>query len=83
MLAFFHWSYTQHLVLSEMNVSNIYVSTNESLLQIIYILRCRGNNQHSMSTNTDFNNISIHNYKREVFLKFVLVLHVYVTHLFN
>ena len=63
---FFHLSYIQNLILSEMNVANIYDSTTGSLLQTIEIHLCKENIQHSMSANPYFNNISIDNYKQEI-----------------
>ena len=59
----FCWSYIQHLLLSEMNVAEIYGSTTGSPLQMIYICQYRGKSQHSLSDNPDFNNISMENYK--------------------
>ena len=35
-LDFFHWSYILHLILAEMNVDDIYITTILSLLQMIY-----------------------------------------------
>ena len=50
-----------------------------SLLQLIYFSTARENIQHSMLDNPDYNNISIENYKWEIFTTFILELHVYVT----
>ena len=79
MLDFFHWSYSQHLMLANMNVSDIYVSTTGYLLQIIYISRRIKNSQHFMPDNPDFSNISIENYKHEELQTVMFKLHVYVT----
>ena len=40
----------------------------------------QNNFQHSMLFNHDYNNISIDNYKREMFQTFMLTLRVYVTY---
>ena len=41
MLDFFHWSYSQHLMLTYIYVHNIYVITTGYILQIIYISQFR------------------------------------------
>ena len=64
MLTFFHWSYIQHLMLSEMNVANIYVNPVVYLLNMIYFRRCRENSQHYLSANPYLNHISMENYKQ-------------------
>ena len=65
-------------MLDDMNVADIYVRTTGYLLPIIHFLQCRKNSQHSMSANTDFNNISMDKYKQEIFPTFVLALQLYV-----
>ena len=59
-------------MLAEVNVANIYVRTNISLLQIIYLGWCRENCQHSMSSNTYLNHILMENYKRQRLTSFML-----------
>ena len=65
-------------MLAEMNIYDIYVSNNVSLLQLIYIRWDRKNIQHSMLFNPEYNNISIDNYKREIFQIFMLELRLYI-----
>ena len=48
-------------MLAEMNVANIYDRNIGSLLQILYMSRCRGNNQHYMLANPYYKNIPIDN----------------------
>ena len=50
----------------------MYVSTNRYLLQMIYTNWLRGKSQCYMLNDTDYKNISIENYKREIFQKFML-----------
>ena len=59
------------------------VSANGSLIQRIYIYWCRKNSQHYMLANPDFKNISMENYKREIFPTFMLELRLYVIHSLN
>ena len=59
-VGFFHCSYSQHSMLSEINVAGVYVITTGSLLQVIYIRCCRENSQHSVLDHPDFDNILIH-----------------------
>ena len=68
----FHWSYSQPLMLAEMNVADIYVRTTRSLLQITYFCWCRENIQHSMLDHPYFNQISMDSYKIEIFMTFML-----------
>ena len=70
-------------MLAEINVTNIYVITNGSLLQVIFIFLHRVNSPHYMSYNTDLNNISIGNYKREILPTHLVELHVYATFLLS
>ena len=44
-------------MLDDMNVSNIYVNRNVSLVQLIYIRCNRENSQHTMLDNPEYNNI--------------------------
>ena len=60
---FFHFSHSQHSMLVEINVSDISVVTTSYLLQQINIHWCRGNSQHYMLGDTDFNDISSDTYK--------------------
>ena len=60
-------------------ISDIYVSTTGSLLQLINIHLCMENSQHPMLYSNYFNNISIYNYKREIFPPFMLGYGMYVT----
>ena len=60
-------------------IADIYVGTNESLLQQINIIWCRENSQHSISNLPNFNNTSIDNYKQEKFPTFMLAYGVYIT----
>ena len=80
---FFHWSYSQYLMLPDMNVYEICVSTTGYPIQMIYIFQCKGNSQHSMSYNPDFSNISMENYKREILPTFMLALRLYVIRSLN
>ena len=66
-----------------MNVTKIYVITTASLLQQINIRRYRKNIQHSMLAHTDLNNVSIDNYKQEIFTTFMLPGCVFFTCLMN
>ena len=60
-------------------ITDIYFSITFSLIQLIYI-RCRWKNiQRSILANTDFNNISIDNYKREILQIFISAFFVFVT----
>ena len=70
---FFRWSYIQNLMLSEINFTDFYVSTTESLLHIIYFRQCK-----KMSANHYFNHIPMDNYKREILMAFMLELLLYV-----
>ena len=78
MLDFFHWCYSQHLMLAEMNVAGIYASTTGYLLTMIYFCWCGKYRQYSITANPDFNNISIENYKQNKFPTFMLSLYLYV-----
>ena len=60
---FFHLSYNQHLMLSDINVVNIYVSNTVSLSLQINTCWCKKNIQHSMLDNPDLNDISVETYK--------------------
>ena len=55
-------------------VAEIYVSTTFSLLQLVFLFWFMMNSQNSMSANHKFNNISIENYKQEIFPTFLLAL---------
>ena len=70
-------------MLSEINVSDIYFRTTGSILQQISIIKCRENSQHYMPENPDFKNISMENYKQEIFPTFMLADCVYITRELN
>ena len=70
-------------MLDEMSVAGIYVSTTESLLQMIYFCQCGENSKHYMLSHPYLNQISMGNYKREILLTFMLALLVYVIHSLN
>ena len=79
--------YRQHILSDyqyfnqQQNDKHFYTSviTNGYLLQMISLCWCRGNIQHSMLANPDYNNISLEIYNWETFLKFMLVLCVFIT----
>ena len=59
-------------------IDNICVIITESLLHLINIRWCRKNSQHYMLGHPNFNNISIENYRWEIFPKFMSADGVYV-----
>ena len=70
-------------MLADINVVNIYVSITGSLLPQINICGCRENIQNSTPVHSDFNDILIVTYKREIFPTFMLSGGVYITHPLN
>ena len=64
-------------------IVDVYVRTTVSLLQHIDISWCGKNSQHYITAHTDLNKFLIDNYKREIFLTFMLEYCVYVTCSFN
>ena len=75
--------YIQRLMLADMHVAKMYVSTIGHLLQIIYFRWCRENSQNYMLAHPNFNHSSMENYKREIFPTFMLALLLYVIHSLN
>ena len=61
-------------MLPEMNASKIYVIPTGFLLKMLYFFQCRGNGQHSMSANPDFNNISMDNSTRKIADIYVIIM---------
>ena len=69
-----------HLFKNNMiKISDIYVSTTGSILQLINFHWCRKNSQNSMLANPDFNNISIENYEQEILQTFMSEFCLFVT----
>ena len=62
---------------------DVHVRTNGSILHLTYISRCVQNIQHYMSANKYYNNISIDNYKGEIFLIFLFALYVHFARSFT
>ena len=61
-------------------ISDIYVSINVSLLQVIYLHCDRENSQHSILYNPEYKNVLIENITKKDFQTFMLELFVDVTH---
>ena len=61
-----------------MNVTDSYVSTSGSLLQMIYFSRYMESIQHYTLDNPFYNQISIENYKQEILTTFMLELLLYL-----
>ena len=79
---FCYLGYSQNLMLTEINIYDIDVSTTGCLLPQNNS-RCNIYIQHDMSDRPDFNNISIDNYKPEIFPTFLLAYCVYITRSLN
>ena len=80
------WYFTFSSIFFNINmikISDIYVSTNWYILYKLNICWCRENSEHSMSANTDFNNISVENPKWKILPTFMLADGVYVAYSLN
>ena len=82
-VSFFRFSYSQHSMLAETNVANIYVRTYRYLFPQINIHRWSKNIQHYMLAHAVLHDISIETLKWVILPTFILSHAVYITLPFN